>query len=55
MWLVYGLGVGDVALTLAGAVGMALASVIVARLAVTGHRPFVVLRPRRRLELATVG
>ena len=52
LWLVYGLGVGDVALTLAGAVGMALASVILARLAVTGHRPFVVLRPRRRLALA---
>jgi uncharacterized protein with PQ loop repeat len=55
LWLVYGLGVGDVALTLAGAVGMACASVIVARLAVTGHRPFVVLRPRRRLELASAG
>ena len=55
LWLVYGLGVGDVALTLAGAVGMALASVILARLAVTGHRPFVVLRPRRRLELASAG
>ena len=55
LWLVYGLGVGDVALTLAGAVGMALASVILARLAVTGHRPFVVLRPRRELELASAG
>ena len=55
LWLVYGLGVGDVALTLAGAVGMALASVILARLAITGHRPFVVLRPRRALELASTG
>ncbi len=55
LWFVYGLGVGDVALTLAGAVGMTLASVIVARLAVTGHRPFVVLHPRRRLELAATG
>ena len=55
LWLVYGVGVGDVALTLAGAVGMTLASVILARLAVTGHRPFVVLRPRRRLELASAG
>ncbi len=55
LWLVYGLGVGDVALTLAGAVGMALASVILARLAVTGHRPFVVLHPRRRLELVSAG
>jgi uncharacterized protein with PQ loop repeat len=55
LWLVYGLGVGDVALVLAGSVGMALASVILTRLAVTGHRPFVVLRPRRRLELASTG
>jgi uncharacterized protein with PQ loop repeat len=53
LWLVYGLGVSDVALTLAGTVGMALASVILARLAVTGHRPFVVLHRRRRLELAS--
>jgi uncharacterized protein with PQ loop repeat len=52
LWLVYGLGVGDVALTLAGAVGMAFASVILARLAVTGHRPFTVVRPRRLLEVA---
>lgn len=55
LWLVYGLGVGDIALILAGSVGMALASVILARLAVTGHRPFVVLHPRRRLELASTG
>jgi uncharacterized protein with PQ loop repeat len=55
LWLAYGLGVGDIALTLAGAVGMAFASIILARLAVTGHRPFVVLHPRRRLELAPVG
>jgi uncharacterized protein with PQ loop repeat len=55
LWLVYGLGVGDLALTLAGAVGMAFAAIIVTRLAVTGNRPFVVLRPRRRLELATAG
>jgi uncharacterized protein with PQ loop repeat len=53
LWLVYGLGVADVALTLAGTVGMAMASVILARLAVTGHRPFVVLDRRRRLELAS--
>ena len=53
LWLVYGLGVGDVALTRAGCVGGVLASVILVRLAVTGHRPFVVLDPRRRLEVAT--
>ena len=52
LWLVYGVGVGDLALTLAGVVGVMMASVILARLAATGHRPFVVLRPRRRLELA---
>ncbi len=52
LWLVYGVGVGDLALTLAGVVGAMMASVILARLAATGHRPFVVLRPRRRLELA---
>ena len=40
---------------LAGTVGMVLASVILTRLAVTGHRPFVVLRPRRRLELLPAG
>jgi len=53
LWLVYGVGVGDMALTLAGLTGVVMASVILARLAVTGHRPFVVLVPRRRLELAT--
>jgi uncharacterized protein with PQ loop repeat len=52
LWLVYGLGVGDTALTLAGAVGAVMASVILTRLAITGHRPFVVLDPRRRIELS---
>lgn len=47
LWLAYGVAVRDAALTLAGAVGMAMAAVIIARLAVTGHRPFVVLHPRR--------
>jgi uncharacterized protein with PQ loop repeat len=55
LWLVYGLGVGDAALTLAGLVGVVMASVILVRLAVTGHRPFVVLDPRRRLEVAAAG
>lgn len=53
LWLAYGLGVGDPALTFAGFVGVAMASIILTRLAVTGHRPFVVLDPRRRLEPAT--
>lgn len=52
LWLVYGLAVGDVALTLAGLVGVLMASVILARLAATGHRPFVVLDPRRALDAA---
>lgn len=55
LWLAYGLGVGDVALTLAGLVGVVMASVILVRLAITGHRPFVVLDPRRRLDVATAG
>jgi uncharacterized protein with PQ loop repeat len=52
LWLVYGVAVGDVALILAGAVGVVMAGVILGRLAMTGHRPFVVLDPRRRVELA---
>ena len=55
LWLAYGLGVGDAALTLAGLVGVLMASVILVRLAITGHRPFVVLDPRRRLDVATAG
>ena len=55
LWLAYGLGVGDAALTLAGLVGVVMASVILVRLAITGHRPFVVLDPRRRLEVAAAG
>lgn len=50
IWSVYGVGVGDVALILAGVVGVVMASIILARLAVTGHRPFVALDPRRRLQ-----
>jgi uncharacterized protein with PQ loop repeat len=52
LWLVYGVVVGDIALTLAGIVGVTMASIILARLAVTGHEPFLVVDPRRRL-LAT--
>ena len=39
LWLVYGLGVTDLALIVAGTVGVAMSSVILVRLAVTGHRP----------------
>lgn len=49
VWLAYGLGVGDAALAIAGTVGAAMAAVILARLAVTGHRPFMALDVRRRL------
>ena len=52
LWLVYGLAVDDLALTLAGAVGVLMASIILTRLAATGHRPFVALDPRRRLDAA---
>jgi uncharacterized protein with PQ loop repeat len=52
LWLVYGLGVDDLALSFAGIVGASMAAIILARLALTGHRPFVVLALRRRLEPA---
>ena len=52
LWLVYGLlGVADIALTLAGIVGVVMASIILARLAITGHEPFVAVDPRRRLAV----
>jgi uncharacterized protein with PQ loop repeat len=51
LWLVYGIGVADTALTLAGIVGVAMSSVILVRLAVTGHQPFVAVDPRRRIAL----
>jgi len=53
LWLVYGTAVADLALVLAGSVGVVMAAVILTRLAVTGHRPFGVLDPRRRVGLAT--
>lgn len=52
LWLVYGLGVGDLALTSAGLVGATMASIILARLALTGHEPFVAVDPRRRLAVS---
>ena len=52
LWLVYGLGIGDVALVSAGVIGAVMASIIIGRLVATGHRPFVVLDPRRRLQAA---
>ena len=49
LWLVYGLGVGDVALVSAGVVGASMAAIILGRLALTGHRPFAALDRRHRL------
>lgn len=54
LWFVYGMGVADAALILAGAVGVAMSSAILGRLAVTGHRPFVVIDPRRRVAATTL-
>lgn len=45
IWLVYGLLVLDPALLAGGASGTVMAAVILTRLAVTGHRPFRVIRP----------
>lgn len=39
LWLVYGIGVNDIALVSAGAIGVVMSSVILARLALTGHHP----------------
>jgi uncharacterized protein with PQ loop repeat len=44
LWLGYGVGVADAALIAGGAVGAAMATVILGRLAVTGHRPMQALR-----------
>jgi uncharacterized protein with PQ loop repeat len=49
LWLIYGVGVGDVALLAAGLIGVAMSSVILARLAVTGHRPLEVFTRAARL------
>ena len=40
LWLVYGIHAGDVALLFGGGAGVAMASLILGRLAVTGHHPF---------------
>ena len=53
IWLVYGWGRDDVALVAAGLLGVAMASVILVRLAVTGHQPmglFTRRRGRRAVE-----
>ena len=40
LWLIYGIHVGDVALLVGGGAGVTMASLILGRLTVTGHRPF---------------
>jgi uncharacterized protein with PQ loop repeat len=45
IWLGYGLLVLDPALLAGGACGTVMAAVILVRLAVTGHRPFRIVRP----------
>jgi uncharacterized protein with PQ loop repeat len=40
LWFVYGVHAGDVALLVGGGVGITMASLLLGRLAVTGHRPF---------------
>ena len=54
LWLVYGIAVAAVPVILGGAVGMVMAGAILTRLAVTGHRPFVILDRRRRIEVVAV-
>ncbi len=45
IWLVYGVTLADGALLIGGASGVALSTAVLARLTVTGHRPFSVPRP----------
>lgn len=51
LWLVYGTAVADLAVVLGGAVGVVMAGAILIRLALTGHRPFMALDRRRRVEI----
>lgn len=44
LWLGYGIGVADAALVVGGVVGAAMSTVIIVRLAVTGHRPMRAVR-----------
>jgi uncharacterized protein with PQ loop repeat len=46
LWLVYGIGVHDVALVSAGMIGVVMSSLILVRLALTGHQPLEVFRAR---------
>jgi uncharacterized protein with PQ loop repeat len=46
LWLVYGVAIVDLALVAAGVVGVAMSSVILTKLAVSGHRPLDTIVPR---------
>ncbi len=46
LWLVYGVAIVDVALVVAGVVGVAMSSVILIKLSVSGHRPLDTIVPR---------
>ena len=47
LWLMYGWMIRDAALAAGGAAGVVMSGVILARLELTGHEPFVVPFPRR--------
>jgi uncharacterized protein with PQ loop repeat len=46
LWLAYGVAIVDAALLAAGLVGVAMSSVILVKLAVSGHRPLDSIAPR---------
>ncbi|MEO1055518.1 MAG: PQ-loop domain-containing transporter [Actinomycetota bacterium] len=54
LWLVYGVGVGDLALAVAGASGTLVAAAILVRLQVTGHRPTLALAVGNRNRVTMV-
>ncbi|MEM9516355.1 MAG: hypothetical protein AAGA42_16005 [Actinomycetota bacterium] len=54
LWLVYGLGVGDLALAVAGTSGTLVATAILVRLQVTGHRPVSALAVGNRNRVTMV-
>ena len=45
IWIVYGWYVGDIALLVGGGSGVAMATAILVRLSITGHRPFRMRQP----------
>ncbi len=53
LWLIYGFGVGDLALLSAGLIGVVMSSIILVRLSITGHQPLDVLARAGRLSPAS--